>query len=304
MDLIKKEIKEFETKLKALRTLYPVEEVCTHGAIIGVPHKPQLTLGALVHGNEVYGLPVILQILDLALAGLLDLGLGLGVFLGNGQAALKGVRFLERDLNRSFPGGEGCLEEKRAQELLPILARTQKLIDFHQTNVQSQTPFFIFPYSKENLLFASSLHPTLPLVTHWGASFSKEGLCTDEWVLRHGGGIGVTFEAGLRGFDPHQIRLGVDLVLKALGRASAEKSQNPLYRLDPDLLSSLPQLSPMTLAPGWTNFAPVAPGDLLGHGDGQPVFSPQTGWMLFPKYQPGPLPFRLIQKISPGDLPE
>jgi len=54
--------------------------------------------------------------------------------IGNPLAFEQNVRYVEQDLNRSFPGKiEGKYEEKRAFELVKLFEKQDVVIDFHQT---------------------------------------------------------------------------------------------------------------------------------------------------------------------------
>lgn len=91
--------------------------------------KIKLTLICGVHGDELFGKRVFkyfekrletLKIKTLVLA--------------NCQAINNKKRFLETDLNRSFPGSStGSFEEKIANKLMPILKESDFILDIHTT---------------------------------------------------------------------------------------------------------------------------------------------------------------------------
>jgi len=55
------------------------------------------------------------------------------ILIGNPKAYEKRVRYIESDLNRSFNGKSETYEEKRAQEIIPILQSYDTVIDIHST---------------------------------------------------------------------------------------------------------------------------------------------------------------------------
>src|SRR5258708_38180427 len=66
--------------------------------------------------------------------------------IANPQAISKRKRFIETDLNRSFPGREdGSVEEKIAFKLKNELKKYQVVLDFHTATVDS--PMFIITTS-------------------------------------------------------------------------------------------------------------------------------------------------------------
>lgn len=59
---------------------------------------------------------------------------GVDFILANEKAAKRNVRYIDQDLNRSFPGDpNGNYEERRAAEILPIIQSVDIVIDIHTT---------------------------------------------------------------------------------------------------------------------------------------------------------------------------
>ena len=78
------------------------------------------------------------------------------VFLGNVKAAEMGVRFVERDMNRSFNMDDMATHEaRRTKELEHILLESTFYLDIHQTK-RSLLVAFIFR-SKKSLLSLQDL---------------------------------------------------------------------------------------------------------------------------------------------------
>ena len=95
-----------------------------------------------IHGNEI--MPT------LALASL-----GVPQIVANQRALLRGVRYIERDLNASFGAGGDSYEEKRARELEKELKEEKLVLDFHTSSCESE-PFVII-VDLEMLPLASSM---------------------------------------------------------------------------------------------------------------------------------------------------
>jgi succinylglutamate desuccinylase len=83
------------------------------------------------HGNEEIGNTALKN----ASASLSDLGTYFDTTIGNPEAFARGVRFVDTDLNRIFPGKENSpiYEEARAYELLAFAKDYAHVIDIHGT---------------------------------------------------------------------------------------------------------------------------------------------------------------------------
>ncbi len=288
------------------------------------PSKIRLALMALVHGNETGGIDVLTSVLKDLLDRRIRLQKPIAISLGNVPAAIAGRRFIDRDLNRSFgltSLGNGK-EPARARELQAILANTELLLDFHQTREPSQSAFFIFPFTGRAFDFARSISRDLPIVTHWGDSFSRDGMCTDEYVNARGG-TGITIELGQNGIDPLQYALGRAAAFRALhASGSADVDELPSITVPGSFLKTIytwrttipyPAGPNVDLREGLVNFAEVQSGEVIGYQDGNPVKSPVAGRIMFPKYiragspeasspRPGEL-VRILRPLSEEDLP-
>ncbi len=91
--------------------------------------SPTLAVVCCQHGNERYGL-VVFNYLAEHIANFP----GLKIILANEPALNSNVRFIETDLNRSFPGSiNGSAEERLAVEILDELAGIERVLDIHTT---------------------------------------------------------------------------------------------------------------------------------------------------------------------------
>ncbi len=99
-----------------------------------------------IHGNEPYGLEVVKKLP------------GIPSFIGNEHALKQHKRFIDTDLNRSFPGDPlGNHEEKLAHTLRSQLTTFEYVLDLHSSS--NECPLFgiITSPSKKKISFAKRL---------------------------------------------------------------------------------------------------------------------------------------------------
>ena len=285
-------IDQFETLIKKASALFHVRKECDLAYILSTDEQADdaidLTVMAVTHGNELAGIAVVNRILEYLLNMPQTLNFKLALVLANTPASLAGVRFRERDLNRSFDFKGDCdsYEVKRAQQLEPLLKRSKLLIDLHQTIEASKSGFFIFPFSKGSFEFAHTLCPDLPIVTHWSGGFSKDGKCSDEFVNCHGG-VGLTIELGHKGFDLYQESLGFNIIIRSFSIVKhgftkiQDIKRNNIYSWAH--VEKYPS-GDVLLKEGFCNFQNVEKGEQVYTLDSTPQFFPIQGKLLFPKY--------------------
>lgn len=327
------ELEKFDAQIEALSTLYDVkaiDEKIFHifprnpSALVveGLKNRGKslgLTISGIVHGNELAGLQSINLFLEKLVSQTVVVEVPLGVFLGNVDAAKDNSRFLESDLNRSFGVKEPVtIEHKRGKAILPTLDSTLFYLDFHQTFAPTESPFYIFPYQPKAYAFARALAPELPLITHWGKPFSKDGACTDEFVNKNGG-AGVTIELGAAGFDLMQSALGFRYCVEALEQATLYLKTGQFVPREVDQVAKIytfakvepfPEGGKGALFPGHRNMMPVDKEDVLGKWENQDIVAGEKGLLLFPKYvtakdrsRPTEM-FRVLREVSESELPK
>ncbi|MFK7926784.1 MAG: succinylglutamate desuccinylase/aspartoacylase family protein, partial [Myxococcota bacterium] len=124
----------------------------------GGGHPLHVVIGAVVHGNEVGSLPALLELMTGLAEGSIKFGGKLTIFLGNPEASLADKRFLEADLNRVFIDDPPDNHEgRRARQVKPILAAADLFLDLHQTILETDRAFYIFPFSEESWLWARAM---------------------------------------------------------------------------------------------------------------------------------------------------
>ncbi len=295
-------------------------------------HQKHIVFGSLVHGNETGSLPAVLKILDqLQNKSFLYHG-RVTFFLGNQKAALQEKRFLEKDLNRCFSDpphlATASFEIQRAQEIKKLLAHSDVLVDFHQTNRPCPEGFYIFALHPASYFWARAIGVCRILITRkqqW--AFSPEGMCIDEYMhsLQK---PGITLELGERGLrkdcTEHCLR-AIQKSLQCLDNLalftnkSSERRLKNLACKNQDFIFlekkyhekfSHPQ---KRLFKNLSNLQKVTPQQPLGLDEkGTLFYPPQEGFLLFPQYpqrdahgaSTEPLPSFLYTLVGPLKNPK
>ncbi len=104
-----------------------------------------LVIGGM-HGNEPLGIDLVKKIRDSPLANVETL-------IANKNALENNVRFLEEDLNRSFPGdiNSQVYELKRPAEILKVANEFDIVLDFHNTHCPDNDCGFIGNSAREGI---------------------------------------------------------------------------------------------------------------------------------------------------------
>ena len=318
----KENLKQFKKKMEALSNSYEVENIDDYLYVLHGDERNErvrFTVLGLTHGNEVAGFYILEKFISYLEALKIKLPFSVGIALGNYEAYCEGKRFLDCDLNRSFGTSRNeYREQKRAKIISKLLQRTDFLLDFHQTQRPCLSPFFIFPYHEKSLLLAAHLDSRIPIVTHWSGGFSKDGMCTDEYVNSLGG-VGISLETGYLLRDSLQISFGFELVLKMIFHDACLKSDVQMSPISESDLKQLivyswahvfpyPSEGRVILNEDLSNFSFIQKGSKLGEVEGLDIRAKEEGYLLFPKYikSSDPRPkelFRLIKRVSYADLP-
>ncbi|MBP7134408.1 succinylglutamate desuccinylase/aspartoacylase family protein [Patescibacteria group bacterium] len=91
--------------------------------------NPLVTIVCCLHGDEQFGAEVFSFF-----ASRQEQYPGVQLILAHEEAMAVNKRFLETDLNRSFPGSlTGSLEEQLATEILPLVTSSRYVLDIHTT---------------------------------------------------------------------------------------------------------------------------------------------------------------------------
>lgn len=264
--------------------------------------KLKLGFLALVHGNEIIGLPILNTIIDGLLSGIFQPDYEILFGLGNLQALSANKRFIQKDLNRCF--GQTTFEtseDQRAREIEKyFLDEIDYLVDLHQTVHPSATPFFIFQYTSAACFSHLSLiNSNYPTVLQFDAIGDSQSLSTDEY-LRGRGKFGVALELGQIGYDENKFKTGLTVCARFIEKLkrleyfeqikpkTIQSFEYPLFEITDRLIANEDN---SVLDKNWHNFSKFSQGQIMGSSSGGPILSPQAGCVLFPK---------LNQTISKG----
>jgi succinylglutamate desuccinylase len=146
-----------------------------------------------LHGNEPYGLEVIKKLPSHVTS-----------FIGNKKALKSRKRFIDQDLNRSFPGSlKGNHEEKIAYEFTKKLEDFDYVIDIHSSSNDCPVFGIISKPNREKIEFAKRLG--LKRLVVMTEDFEKNNALID-WVR-----CGLSLEIG-----PHDRKENINDVLKLI----------------------------------------------------------------------------------------
>ncbi|MGZ3726322.1 MAG: hypothetical protein ACXWQQ_11000 [Pseudobdellovibrio sp.] len=262
----------------------------------------KLGLTALIHGNEILGLPIMNTLIQALLDGFIGVDYEIYFGLGNLPAAYENKRFLQKDLNRCFGQKETeTVEGRRARELEKyLLNEVDYLVDLHQTVQPVPSPFFIFQYASKNCFTHLALmNEKYPAVVQFEAIGDNEGLSADEY-LRGLGRFGATFELGKIGFDDDKFHAGATACWLFMEKLTQQKSfdqiaerpiqqtEFPMFQMGDRFLATDDE---SCLLPSLQNFTEIEKGQVLGVSRSGPILAPSSGAVLFPK---------LDQKVKKG----
>ncbi|MFP8489269.1 succinylglutamate desuccinylase/aspartoacylase family protein [Gracilimonas sp. Q87] len=273
---------------------------------------PVVVIFSAIHGNELAGLYASRR-LATSLSKTTDKLKG-SVYMisGNLKAIRKGVRFLDRDLNRIWNEvSEGEFKENddvssewsEAQELFDVLTEivnehrfvTQELtfIDLHTTSAES-CAFILFNDTLENRKSASYF----PVPQILGIEETIHGTLLS--YINDLGYPAIGFEAG-----KHEAKSSLDrteaflwLYLHHLQFYTLKAREIHYYEKmmkgNPDIEDSYYEISyhhyvddasRFKMKKGFMNFDSIYKGDLLAYDEGEPVYAPQSGLIFMPLYQ-------------------
>lgn len=280
----------------------------------GGRHRGHIVIGCLIHGNENGTLPAACEFAEQLERGEIGNGGPVTLLLGNVEAARLDQRFVEEDFNRvfTFDRPAASLERRLATAVRPILDSADVFLDLHQTQTPTEQAFWTFPWSRELGDWARVLAAApVALTRRPGQSFSPGTCCLDEYV-RNRGKVGITVEIGYRGLDAAQSARALE-TMKRLVTVVDQVATGANLR---DLSEAAPAVKYYTTAhtvpaltkdhqlrPGLHNWTKVSAGELLSPAGEPPLFAPDAGYVLFPKYPkptepPPPELYRLAREVT------
>ncbi len=150
------------------------------------PGEPEVAVVYCTHGDEIAGKKAVERLLDSEP----DFKKGVKFVFANEKAYELEERFIDTDLNRSFPGNpeSELYEERLAAEMMEEL-QNLKTLDLHETKT-SPTPFALFTWMDEQ---------TMETLQSTGVQEAVEISYTPGCGINHYGGVEV--ETGPRGTE-------------------------------------------------------------------------------------------------------
>ena len=264
--------------------------------IQGKQSGPEITIMAGVHGNEKSGILAIIRLLSMIQTGQLIIKKGrLNLIFGNIQAIGMNKRQGAMNLNRAFrPEAQlsaaelKTYERIRAIELMPILRRTDALLDLHSSMNKESTPFIICePHS-----YPIAAKLPVDIVSRGWDIIEAGG--TDYFVNQNpiGHNYGICIECGF-----HDDPKGPDKAFKAamiflseFGCISPQKKYEPSNKKQRRIWANYiyHTKTNFKLASEFADFQALTNGTLIGYDGKKEVYSENDGVIIFPHDCEGP----------------
>ena len=120
----------------------------------------KIILNILTHGDEEIGLKVAKEIKKLNIVEKF-----FSIQIANEKAAKLSKRFIDQDLNRSFPGkSNGNYEQRLASKLLPVIKSADIVLDIHSTTSNLKDALIVTKLDKETLKYIKIIQPKYALL--------------------------------------------------------------------------------------------------------------------------------------------
>jgi succinylglutamate desuccinylase len=193
-----------------------------------------------LHGDESLGLKIKENLPE-----------NIPVFIGNPEAVKENKRYIESDLNRSFPGKiDGTCEEKRALDLLNELKEFDIVIDVHSSVCDFEVFGIVTKPNKEKIELAKKMG--LKKVVIMPESFGHGQSLIDNL------NCGISLEIGPNGYEEN-----VKEVLKAINNLFDETQLNSEVELF-EVIKTI--MGEDDADKKMQNFYPVKKEDLIARG--------------------------------------
>lgn len=224
--------------------------------------RPRVAVFACMHGDERYGARVLKR-----LETLKDVHGTLTLVIAHPRAMRQNVRYIKKDLNRSFPGARrGILEKRIAYSLAPLARKQDFVLDLHATRSRMER-VAITPRLTKHV--HEAIRATgIPKVVHLNATHFGKGVLLG--VCR----AGVALEYG-RGFlhrKPEAPLQNVARILEYLGmigKKSKRKVCSPLSVFD--IVGTYAVPDGFREARGLSEFRRIRRGQLVGYNGSKKI---------------------------------
>jgi succinylglutamate desuccinylase len=282
------------------------------GQVVGAAPGPLVIVIAGLHGNEHSGITAVGRVCERLEELRSEFKGELHAFAGNLPALAQKIRYIDRDLNRSWTqteidalrersGTELVVEDKEQKALLTLFEsliadkeRPAILLDLHSTSADG-APFLFAGKSQPS----KALAKTIPIPKVYEFEQYIEG--TFIAYARKFDVTGFGFEAGQHdapsSIDNHEAFLW--LALEAFGNLTEDTVQErerhvaTLYRASSHLPDgvrvvyrhAIEDADEFKMRPGFRHFQEVRKGDVLAEDKNGEILCPQDGILFMPLYQ-------------------
>ena len=221
----------------------------------------KIILNILTHGDEKIGLKVAGEIKKLNIDEEV-----FSVQIANEKATKLSKRFIDQDLNRSFPGkNKGNYEQRLASKLLPNIKSADIVLDIHSTTSNLKDALIVTKLDKQTLKYIKIIQPKYALLMN----------ITKKSALISGAKIGLAFEYG-RDKDIKIIKKIVKDIKKVLAsvglinfKYSRSKKTTKFFSID----SEFKKEKRDKLFRGIKNYQLVKKGKIVAKRDNEFVFA-------------------------------
>lgn len=212
----------------------------------------KILLNILTHGDEMIGLAVAKEIQKLPVTK------GeIVVHIANERAYKEKKRFIDQDLNRSFPGKRGGNhEEKLAARITPVVKSADIVIDIHSTTSGLKDALIVTKLNKKTREYIEVIGPKYLLYMR----------ATKNNALMSEAKIGIAFEYGADDDTVAltKIVLGIKRLLSHLGMIERRYAKNSRGTLWLDVYKTVPKTDGARLATSVKNYRFIKKGSVFG----------------------------------------
>lgn len=221
----------------------------------------KVVLNILTHGDEVVGLAVAKEISKLKI-----IKGELIVHRANELAYKKRKRFIDQDLNRSFPGNaNGNHEQKLAAKILPLIKSADIVIDIHSTTSGLKDALIVTRLNRKTRELVEIIAPKYLLYMR----------ATKSNALMSEAKIGLAFEYGSNSDKTalSEINLGIKRLLSHLGMIEEKYMKSKRKTLWFDVYKMVPKPEKAILLKSIKNYRLIAKGSKYASCKGEEIRS-------------------------------
>lgn len=263
-----------------------IEKIVFDSGISG----PKLLILGAVHGNEIAGPNAIFKIIDDIQSYKINLKSGriTVVPICNLKAYEKNVRQIDENLNRVIKYHENPVtyEQHLANELAPVIAENDILLDLHSTHSKGDMPFVFCDYpTPENLKMIDALGVDYVLLG-WPQIYAGTEISdysTERWAHDCQKG-GITLECGYHK-EPEATDVAYEAIINIMKQYDMIEGQMP--QAHPKTAIRLTEYIVKTkkgrLCQSYKHLDAVVQGQKIAeYEDGEILIAPQDGYILLP----------------------